>query len=224
MSRNVFVNGATGFVGSHLVPALVLRGHRVNAGVRENSVSKLPAGVEVVVCDALRAETYEPALASCDTFVQLVGVAHPSPAKAEQFKTVDLESCRQAVRAVAAAKIPHFVYVSVAQPSPVMKAYVSVRQECERLIGEAGLNASIVRPFYILGPGRRWPLLLRPFFAIAEKLPATRETAQRITFITIAQMVGALVSAIENPPRGVRVWPAADIKKFGEAFGGGATS
>ncbi len=212
MSRTVFINGATGFVGRHLILELLRRGHRVKAGARESSLSKLPPGVEPIVADGISAAGYRSALKDCDTFVQLVGVTHPSPAKAAQFRTIDFESCRQAALAAKAARIPHFVYVSVAQPSPVMKAYVAIRQDCEALIRDAELNASVLRPFYILGPGRRWPLLLKPLFALAERLPVTRATARRLTFISIEDVTLALADAIENPPHSFRIWTAADIR------------
>ena len=121
-------------------------------------------------------------MGNCDTFVHLVGVSHPSPAKAAEFRSIDLESTRQAVNAAVRTGIKNFVYISVAQPAPVMKAYIAARKEAEDIITHSGLNASILRPFYILGPGRRWPLLLKPFFALAEILPPTRAGAQRLSF------------------------------------------
>jgi hypothetical protein len=57
--------------------------------------------------------------------VHLVGVAHPSPAKAEQFHTVDLAALRVSVAAALKARARHFVFVSVAHPAPAMKAYIA---------------------------------------------------------------------------------------------------
>jgi hypothetical protein len=52
----------------------------------------------------------------------------------------------------------------------------------------------------VLGPDHRWPIVLVPFYAIAESLPATRESAQRLGLVTLSQMVAALVRAVEAPP------------------------
>jgi uncharacterized protein YbjT (DUF2867 family) len=79
-----------------------------------------------------------------------VGVAHPSPAKAAEFRNIDLVAGREAVSAGVAAGIRHFVYVSVAHPAPMMKAYIAVREECESMIRASGLNATILRPWYAL--------------------------------------------------------------------------
>ena len=121
--------------------------------------------------------------------MQLVGVAHPSPAKAAEFRSVDLVAGREAVAAASYAGIQHFVYVSVAQPAPMMKAYQEVRAECEAAIRSSGLHATILRPWYVLGPGHRWPYLLIPAYWLFEKLSSTREGAQRLGLVTLEQML-----------------------------------
>jgi uncharacterized protein YbjT (DUF2867 family) len=196
----VLVTGGTGYVGRPLVRSLCERGHRVRVLARSASVGRVPAGAEAVVGDALRPESFAGLLRAEDTLVQLVGTPHPSPAKAAEFVSVDLASLRASVQAARAAGIAHFVYVSVAQPAPVMQAYVRVRAEGEREIAAAGLTATVLRPWYVLGPGHRWPLLLVPLYAIARLLPPTRAGAQRLGLVTLAQMVAALVRAVESPP------------------------
>src|SRR5262249_32659776 len=92
------------------------------------------------------------------------------------------------------------VYVSVAQPAPMMQAYIDARVAGEAAIAKAGLTATILRPWYVLGPGHRWPYLLLPFYAIAERIPSTRDGARRLGLVTLAQMARALVAAVESPP------------------------
>jgi uncharacterized protein YbjT (DUF2867 family) len=210
--RQVFVTGATGHMGRHLIPELLRRGHLVRGLVRPGSEKKLPAGCTPVVGNALKKDSYAKQIAPADTFVQLVGVTHPNPSNADEFRAVDLQSARDAVSAAKDAGIRHFVYVSVAQPAPVMKAYLAVRAECEGIIRASGLAATIIRPWYVLGPGRWWPLVLLPMYWIAELIPATREGAHRLGLVTITQMVAALAVAVENPPDGVRTMDVPAIR------------
>ncbi len=86
--RNIFITGSTGYIGSRLIPLLAQRGHKVRALVRPGSESKLPKGCTPIPGDALNASTFVTKISPADTFVQLVGVAHPGPAKVEQFKTI----------------------------------------------------------------------------------------------------------------------------------------
>jgi uncharacterized protein YbjT (DUF2867 family) len=211
-AHEVFITGATGFMGSRLASELLLRGHRVRALARPGSEARVPAGCEVIHGDALRAETYAARVVPADTFVHLIGVAHPNPRKAAEFRDIDLKSCQEAVRAAADAGVRHFVYLSVARPAPIMQEYQAVRAEAERLIRESGMRATFVRPWYVLGPGRRWPLLLLPMYAVARLLPATRDGAERLGLVTIEQMTQTLAWAVENPPEKGRILEPPQIR------------
>lgn len=210
--RRVFVTGGTGYIGRALVPLLLERGHEVRALVRRGSESKLPRGCEAVSGDPLHESSFAESVAPSDTFVQLVGVPRPSPAKAQQFREIDLISGRASVSAARAAGVKHFVYVSVAQPAPVMRAYWQARAEVEACLRESGVPATVLRPWYVLGPGHRWPYLLKPFYYVCERLPSTRETARRLGFVTHAQMTRALLRAVEQPSEEFRVLTVPDIR------------
>jgi hypothetical protein len=71
----------------------------------------------------------------------------------------------------------------------------------------------------VLGPGHWWPVALLPFYAIGEILPPTRESARRLGLVSVAQMVRALVQAVESPPpRGTqRVVEVPDIRRASPA-------
>jgi uncharacterized protein YbjT (DUF2867 family) len=215
-SHRVFVTGGTGYVGRPLITQLLQRGHEVRALVRPGSEKKLPAGCQAILGDALDGNSYASKITPSGTFVQLVGVSHPSPAKAAEFRSVDLASGQNAVEAARRAGVQHFVYVSVAQPAPVMKAYIEVRSQCEAMIRGSGMNATILRPWYVLGPGHRWPYLLLPAYKLMEMLPSTREGATRLGLVTREQMVAALIDAVEAPARGVRIVEVPAIRAGGE--------
>lgn len=211
---SICVTGGTGYIGQRLIPLLVRRSHEVRAVVREGSQDKLPSGASIVLADPLKDRTYTEAIRGADTFIHLIGVPHPSPAKAAQFRAIDLPSAQVAIKAARDAGIRHFVYLSVAQPAPMMQAFLAVRSEGEAMIRASGLDATFVRPWYVLGPGHRWPYFLLPFYWMAERLPATREGARRLGLVTISQMLKALICAVENPPAGVRILDVPKIREL----------
>jgi uncharacterized protein YbjT (DUF2867 family) len=160
----------------------------------------------------LDASSFRDLIAPADTLVHLVGVSHPSPAKAQEFRSIDLASAKASISAAVHAGVRHFVYVSVAHPAPVMREYIAARVKAEVAIRGSGLNATILRPWYVLGPGRRWPLLLLPVYWIMGALPASRESARRLGLVTLERMVEAMARAVERPANGVRVLEAPEIR------------
>ena len=97
--------------------------------------------------------------------MHLVGTPKPAPWKAERFERVAFGSVQQLAAATMVSSVAHIVYVSVAQPAPVMHAYVSARRRAEIVLGGTGFPLTILRPWYVLGPGHRWPMILSPPFS-----------------------------------------------------------
>jgi uncharacterized protein YbjT (DUF2867 family) len=209
----VFVTGGTGYVGRPLIETLLARGHAVHALARAGSGSKVPPGATVITGDALDATSFARAIPAGATLVHLVGTPHPSPSKAAEFRRVDLPSIRAATAAAVEAGAAHIVYVSVAWPAPIMHAYIAVRREGEALVQATGIPATILRPWYVLGPGHRWPYLLVPVYALARLFPQTREGAERLGLVSHRAMIAALADAVERPPAaGVRIVGVAGIR------------
>lgn len=96
-----------------------------------------------------------------------------------------------------------------------MKTFIEVRKECEALIRASGLSATILRPWYILGPGHWWPMLVKPGYWLCELLPSARESAVRLGLVALQQMLAALVWTVEHPPESVRVIEVPEIKQLG---------
>ena len=196
----VFVTGGTGYIGRPLIEALLARRHTVHALARPASAGKLPVWrtggdrrrarcINVRCGDSARRDIRSSHRNAASQSIQGGGI----PA-------VDLASIHAAVTAARQAAVDHLVYISVAHPAPVMHAYIAVRQEGEALIRATKIRATILRPWYILGPGHRWPYALLPLYALLRGIPRTRDGAERLGLVTRRAMIATLVHAIETPP------------------------
>ena len=215
----VFVTGGTGYIGRPLIESLVAQGIAVDALVRECSQSRLARGARPVFGNALDEGSFATAIPRGATIVHLVGTPHPGPGKVAEFHRVDLASIRAIALAAVTAAAKHLVYVSVAHPAPVMRAYIAARTEGEALVRASGIPATILRPWYVLGPGHYWPYLLVPLYELFRLVPATRAHAERLGLVTRNEMVSALLQAIAAPPAdGVRI---VDVPGIRAAFKSG---
>jgi uncharacterized protein YbjT (DUF2867 family) len=213
-TKKVIITGGTGYMGSRLIKVLLQRGHEVTALVRNGSADKVPHGAAVLVADMFDAEQLCASIPPGAVVVQLLGVAHPSPAKAKQFQDIDLRSVKASAAAAAKAGADHLIYVSVnSAPSKLMAAYQQVRKEGEWYCRQLQLNCTFLRPWYVLGPGHWWPLLFFPLYGIAEMIPAWRVRARQRALVTIQQMLNALVQAVEAVPEPLREMEIRDIRR-----------
>jgi uncharacterized protein YbjT (DUF2867 family) len=216
-SPTIVVTGGTGYIGRRLIPRLLDRGFHVRAIVRAGSEAKVPRGAQVVIGDVRDRASIEAHLLPRCIVVQLVGTPKPSPAKAGEFEALDYVSARECLEAAKAVGVRHFVYVSVAQPAPIMRAYVDVRRRVEEEVVASGVPHTFVRPWYVLGPGHRWPYLFIPMYRLLRALPSTRDGATRLGLVTLQQMLNTLVWTVETAGADSRILNVEDIKRIESA-------
>lgn len=214
MNKNIFLTGGTGYIGSRLIPLLKANGFNITALARKGSEHKLPAGCNIITGDALIGSSYAESVKGNDIFIHLIGVSHPSPAKAEEFRSIDLVSIEEAVKAASAADIKQFIYLSVAEPAPVMKKYILVRKQGEKLLKDSGMNCVFIKPWYVLGPGHYWPYFFLPLYWLFKLIPPAAETASRLYPVKLKNVLNAILYYSLNPARGITGVQTSDLKNF----------
>jgi nucleoside-diphosphate-sugar epimerase len=215
--KQVFIVGGTGYMGTRLISALLKRGHVVTALARKGSEKKLPEGTRIIIANPFSSGSFATEIPANAVFVQMLGVAHPSPKKAAQFTTIDLQSVKASLSAARDANVAHFVYVSVAmEPSGMMHAYQETRKTAEASCLQTSIPCTFLRPWYVLGPGHYWPVLLLPLYWIAHLIPSLRKKASAFGLVTITQMIRSLVNAVEAEPVGCRVVEIGEIRRMSD--------
>lgn len=217
--QQVFITGATGYIGSALIRRLYEYRDifQITALVRKGSEHKLPEWCRHVQGDALDATTYQDKVPASCIFIHLVGVAHPSPSKKELFRKIDLVSIHEAVKASNHIGVDHFIYLSVAMfPNRLMRSFQLVRQEGEQLLMQQPFAKTFIRPWYVLGKGHWWPLILKPLYWLLKICPfdKLRKAAYALDTVYLRQLLRTIIRAMEEKPAGLAVYDVKDIKEF----------
>jgi nucleoside-diphosphate-sugar epimerase len=171
----VLVTGAAGFLGSHLVDALVAHGERPRALVRpgEPAGPLADLGVEVHVGDIARQEVIETATNGVDEVIHCAALTGPW-GPPEEYQATNVHALELLVRTALARGIRRLVHVSsitvhgndvhgVAdedaplqdEPNPYSRSKVAGERLLERLIHDEGAPVTIVRPGWLYGPRDR---------------------------------------------------------------------
>jgi dihydroflavonol-4-reductase len=171
----VLVTGATGFLGSHVVRALLARGHRVRALVRPGGARTHVelAGVALADGDLLAEPTLHEACRDVDAVVHAAGsTALWSRMNRLQWR-INVDGLAAIVRAAHARKVPRLVHVSsvaaigATRDGTVLDEtarwigpahrihYVNTKKEAEEralAAAWAGMDVVIVNPAMLVGP------------------------------------------------------------------------
>ena len=145
------VLGASGYIGSHLVPLLASRGYAVRAAARRLDVLEARgwSGVDVCAVDALDPASLPPALEGVDIAFYLVH----SMASGAGFAARDREAAANFATAAREAGVTRIVYLGGLQPGAGPTEHLSSRAETGAVLRAAGIPVTEVRAGIIVGPG-----------------------------------------------------------------------
>jgi uncharacterized protein YbjT (DUF2867 family) len=149
---NIAVVGATGFVGSHLLPHLVASGHRVIAISRDGRRrAEWTDAVEARAADVTSGDL-DAALKGADAVVHLAAI--PREAGGRRFEDVNVRGTRRVVDAAERIGVRRFVHLSVLGVADDPKlAYLYSKWRGEEAVRASRLEWVVLRPSLMFGTG-----------------------------------------------------------------------
>jgi uncharacterized protein YbjT (DUF2867 family) len=182
------VFGATGYIGSHLVPRLLAEGLPVRACGRNLSTleSRQWSGVELCVADALEPESLDAALADIEIAYYLVH----SMAAGRNFGELDLAAADNFQQAAAAAGVRQIIYLGGLVPLKASSEHIVSRRDTGEALRRGQVPVIELRAGIIVGPGSaafevmrdlvfHLPIMITPRWVRARSQPISLEDLLR---------------------------------------------
>jgi 2-alkyl-3-oxoalkanoate reductase len=176
MKDKVFVTGATGMVGFHVVKHLLNQGFQVVAGVRGTSnttdLNALGGNLTIATADIVDTAALTQAMQGSSIVVHAAGAVDPH-AKREDIMRTNVDGTKAALDAAIAAGAKQFIHISslsvitgqedqfdVDESAPLRycgEAYADSKVDAEKAVQAKAsqIPTTILRPGFIYGPGER---------------------------------------------------------------------
>jgi uncharacterized protein YbjT (DUF2867 family) len=195
----LLVTGASGYVGSQLLPELRRRGHAVRALARDPGRHRFPAGVDARRGDAVSGAGLPEALAGCRTAYYLIHSMGGSGSR-ERFAARDRQAAANFAEAARGAGVERVVYLGGLEPIGAdASEHLRSRHEVAGLLRARVPELVYVRAAMIIGSGSASFVMLHE---LVRKLPAMitpRWVDTRTQPIAARDVVRALADLAERP-------------------------
>jgi len=226
----VLVFGASGYVGTNLVPRLVREGWRVRAAARNLEVLQARRddaawqAADLVSANALQPDSLGPALAGIDIAYYLVH----SMAADRDFGRLDLEAAANFARAAAAAGVKRIVYLGGLVPAGADSEHLVSRKETGDRLRDGTVPVTEIRAGIIVGPGSAAYEVMRDLVYNLPLMVTPRWVQSKSSPIALANLLEYLVHVALLPPAAGGIFDAGGpeymsyeqmMRDFGEAVG-----
>jgi NADH dehydrogenase len=227
----VLVTGASGFVGSHVVPELISGGHRVLALVRSGATGetvrgRLPAAareqLEVRSGDVNEPASLASAMAGVDIVVHLVALARDLDG-GRSLNRVNVEGTGNVIEAARAAGIRRLVHLGALGVVDDPKLhYASSKARAELLVRSSPLDWTILKPSLMWGERDGFFNIVADLVRISPGVvPVPGNGKSRFQPIAVSDLATAMRLTLERPDTigqslelgGPRYWTYTEITR-----------
>jgi uncharacterized protein YbjT (DUF2867 family) len=220
------VFGASGYIGTNLVPHLAAAGWHVRAAARNLKVLQARGwpDVELVQADAMDAASLRPALQDIDVAFYLVH----SMAAGKDFGALDIEAARQFAQAAAEAGVKRIVYLGGLMPPGADSEHLVSRARTGETLRQGKVPVTEVRAGIIVGPGsaayevirdlvNHLPMMLTPRWVYSRSSPIALDNL--LVYLERTARLDAAANRIYDAA-GPEVLTYADLmRQYGEVVG-----
>jgi uncharacterized protein YbjT (DUF2867 family) len=215
------VTGATGYIGGHLVPVLLERGHTVRALARNpDRLARKPwrDDIEVARGDLGDTESLTAAFEGIDVVYYLVH----SMGSSSDFVREEERSANNVVAAAKRAGVTRFVYLSGLHPDGELSPHLQSRTAVGDILIDSGIETVVLQAGIVIGSGSASFEMIRHLTDRLPVMTTPRWVHNAIQPIAVDDVLHYLAAAAEVSVPSSRTWDIGgpDVLEYGEAMQG----
>lgn len=233
----ILVTGGAGLLGTSLIEQLLAQGKSVKAIYHSTPLSFKHSNVQSVHCDLLDVFELEEAMQHVDEIYHCAGLVSFSPKDEHRLYKVNVEATANLVNAAVSAGVRKIVHVSSVaalgriRPGQMINESMNWTEETSnskyghsKYLGELevwrgvaeGLNAVVVNPVIILGPGNWEEGSTKIFKSVYDEFPWYTEGTTG--FVDVRDVAKAMIDLMESEISGERFIISAENATYRSLF------
>jgi uncharacterized protein YbjT (DUF2867 family) len=208
----ILLTGATGTVGSELLPLLLESGTDVRALVRDpRRLGPRRVDVQIALGDLADPFSLRHAMRGIDTVVHLAATIRDQPAGT--IEELNGLATIRLLRAAERAGVERFVFFSAIGATSFQRTrFFRAKALAERAVLEAPMEATVFAPSIIYAPGDPWLTLLKRFTTLPV-VPVSGSGGARYQPIWARDVASCVAAALDGGPN-----PSGDEKRSGRRY------
>lgn len=219
--RRCLVTGATGYIGGHLIPELLERGHTVRGLAR--TPAKLDDApwrdrVEVAQGDLNDAASLAAAFTDIDVVYYLVH----SMGTSSDFVKAEADAARNVADVARSAGVQRVVYLSGLHPDGELSPHLRSRTAVGDVLIESGIETVVLQAGIVIGSGSASFEMVRHLTDRLPVMTTPKWVHNRIQPIAIDDVIHYLAEAADAAVPESRTWDVGgpDVMEYGDAMQG----
>jgi uncharacterized protein YbjT (DUF2867 family) len=195
----ILVTGATGYIGGRLVPELLARGYKVRILIRESFAEHCDRwpGAEVVVADALKPLSLEPALEGIHTAYYLI---HSMLLGEKRLEAADIQAAINFRKVAEEKQIKEIIYLGgLGDLQASLSAHLRTRTHVAEELKRGKVTTTILRAAIIIGSGSASYEIIENLIRNCLILPTPPWTKTKCQPVAIRDVIKYLVGVLETP-------------------------
>ena len=197
---NIFLTGASGFVGKEILKRLLEKDYNVFALVRDEKKLNIKHGnLTLVNGDILKVDTYKNALSNCDAIINLVGIIREYPKRGITFYKLHFEATKNLVDLAKQFHIKRFIQMSAnGTRENAASNYHKTKYMAENYVIKSDLDYTIFRPSVVYGPGDEFINMLNSMMKRTFLFTYFGDGGYKMQPVSVYEVAELFVNAIEN--------------------------
>ena len=210
----VFLSGGTGFVGNHVLSALLSEGNEIVLLVHKRR-GIFGHDVEQVEGDITIPATFADGLKGCDAVINLVGIIREFPSRGVTFENLHVKATKNLADAAGRAGIRRYLQMSALGTKPnASSRYHQSKFHAEEFVRSSGLDWTIFRPSLIYGPRDDFVNKLAGLVRSLPVVPVVGDGTYRLQPISADDVARCFAMALKMPETVAKTYELCGPDRF----------